>query len=559
MLLMAVSMGGHHVFSQSVTITLMPGWNWISCPMMDTLDFETAMGTFTPVSGDVIKSRWGQAIYNGNRWMGTISQFYPGYGYMYKSNRTMPVMVTFNAQQPSQQVVVTTDTPQFITAISAMGGGEVTTLDGTYILAKGLCWATHENPTTNDDDFVDAGSGVGPFSAMMTGLNISTTYFVRAYTVTADCITYGDQKVFTTRNGIPEVSTGMVTDIRGGIAFCDGTVTDDGGLNVIARGVCWSLVNNPTVNDSHTIDGSGIGSFTSIITGLSSNSTYYVRAYASTSQSITYGEELSFTTLDLPMGAVDGLFSVNDTLQVYFSQGNLQYIGSANTPIWKFADNQWDYFGASQNGDSQTVNRDLFRWGTSGYDHGAVCYQPWSTSTNDSDYYAYGLPGYNLYEQTGMADWGYNPIINGGNELNRWRTLSANEWSYVFNTRTTESGIRYAKAQVNNINGVILLPDNWDANYYTLNYTNQYDAKFYYNSITESQWSVLEQYGAVFLPAAGYLSGTSSYMVGSYGMYWSATSYGNDASRVLFEKNRVDAQIGGSKSTGFSVRLVYSE
>ena len=200
-LLLVMAMGSHRIFAQSVTVVLMPGWNWISCPMMDTLDFETAMGSFTPISGDIIKSQWGQSVYNGNRWMGSLSQFFPGYGYMYKSNRTMPVMVTFNSQQPTPQVVVTTSEPMLITAISAMGGGEVTTTDGTYILMKGLCWATHENPTTNDDFFQEAESGVGPFSVSMTGLNISTTYYVRAYAVTPNGTVYGNQLSFTTADG----------------------------------------------------------------------------------------------------------------------------------------------------------------------------------------------------------------------------------------------------------------------------------------------------------------------------------------------------------------------
>ncbi len=140
---------GTSLKAQEVTITLMPGWTWISIPSAETMDFATALGSFTPAVGDRIKSQWGIATYRGNgEWRGQLSDFYPGYGYMYYSARLVPVSVTFNAQQPTQQVVVTTDTPQFITAISAMGGGEVTTTDGTYIIVKGLCWATHENPTT---------------------------------------------------------------------------------------------------------------------------------------------------------------------------------------------------------------------------------------------------------------------------------------------------------------------------------------------------------------------------------------------------------------------------
>ena len=172
----------------------------------------------------------------------------------------------------------------------------------------------------------------------------------------------------------------------------------------------------------------------------------------------------------VPEGAINGLFTINDEgAQVYFSQGNLQYIGSAATPYWKFAENQWDYFGDNgQGSDSQTVDRDLFGWGTSGYNHGASAYQPWATSTGYGDYYAYGNSSNNLYDGNGQADWGYNAIANGGNTENSgWRTLTEAEWYYVIKIRATESGIRYAKATVNGVNGVVLLPDNWTANFTT--------------------------------------------------------------------------------------------
>jgi len=199
--LAAMLAAGTGLKAREVTITLMPGWTWISVPSTETMDFATALGSFTPAAGDRIKSQWGIATYRGNGgWRGPISEFYPGYGYMYYSARLVPVTMTFNAQQPIQQVVVTTDTPQFITAISAMGGGEVTTTDGTYIIVKGLCWAAHENPTTNDDFYEEAESGVGTFSVKMTGLNISTTYYVRAYAVTPNGTVYGNQLSFTTTN-----------------------------------------------------------------------------------------------------------------------------------------------------------------------------------------------------------------------------------------------------------------------------------------------------------------------------------------------------------------------
>ena len=69
----------------------------------------------------------------------------------------------------------------------------------------------------------------------------------------------------------------------------------------------------------------------------------------------------------------------------------------------------------------------------------------------------------NLTGSSANYDWGYNAISNAGNQENSgWRTLTNGEWSYLLMTRSTASGIRYAKAQVNGINGVILLPDNWN-------------------------------------------------------------------------------------------------
>jgi hypothetical protein len=194
--MMAVGTG---LKAQEVTIVLNPGWNWISCPMMDTLDFETALGSFTPTQGDIIKSRWGQAIYSNGHWMGRISQFFPGYGYHYKSNRTMPVMLTFNAQQPAPQVIVTTSEPTDITTTSATCGGNVASSNGDYVSVtlRGICWSTSPNPTFNDN-YIEAGNGLGSFTVSMTELTPGITYYVRAYAVTADGTYYGEQKTFVT-------------------------------------------------------------------------------------------------------------------------------------------------------------------------------------------------------------------------------------------------------------------------------------------------------------------------------------------------------------------------
>ena len=272
-----------------------------------------------------------------------------------------------------------------------------------------------------------------------------------------------------------------------------------------------------------------------------------------------------------PTGAIFGLFSISATQQVWFSQGNLQYKASTNT--WRFATNQWDYVGGteyngnhvgnlsgnSNNNISPTYSGwiDLFGWGTSGYNHGAVCYQPWSTSSTNSNYYAYGQSTYNLYDQTGKADWGYNQISNGGNIEDQWRTLTPSEWVYVFNQRNTTSGKRYAMAQVNGVNGVILLPDNWSASYYSLNNYNYYGS-YTNNVISSSNWTnFLEAHGAVFLPAAGYRINGTQFGAAGHGFYWtSKPSSPPEAVGLHFLGNYALAFDGYDRSRGCSIRLV---
>lgn len=97
-------------------------------------------------------------------------------------------------------------------------------------------------------------------------------------------------------NTIPTLSTITISSIMKNTASSGGNITSDGGASVTARGVCWSTSSNPTLANSYTNDGSGTGSFTSSITGLSPNTLYYVRAYATNSVGTAYGNEISFTT-----------------------------------------------------------------------------------------------------------------------------------------------------------------------------------------------------------------------------------------------------------------------
>ena len=566
----ALMTAGTGLKAQEATVVLNPGWTWISCPTMDTLDFATALGSFTPISGDIIMSKWGVATYTNGRWRGTISQFFPGNGYMYYSSRTMPVFLTFYAQQPLQ-VVVTTANPTAITTYGMTCGGEVTNSGSSGVLVRGVCWSTQQNPTINDPHTTD-GYGLGSFLSMVEGLEMNTTYYMRAYALTANGAGYGEQVMFTTKNGVPTLTTSAASEIGVTWATCGGDISDDGGMEITERGICWSTTSNPTIDGDHGANGAGLGSFTVNMNGLEANTTYYVRAYATNGYTTAYGNEVSFRTevaQTWPNGKLPGQFSVSETHQVQFSQGNLQYIGSAATPYWRFAEHQYDYFGTTtgQNSSDQNVDRDLFGWGTSGWDNGNMYYQPYNTEQfwDSNTGYGYGPTdgtnyNYSLTGNYANADWGvYNAILNGGNQTHQWRTMTNAEWSYLFNTRETISGIRYAKAQVYGVNGVVLLPDDWDASVYDLNYTNNTQAPFNSNVIADADWASMESYGAVFLPTTGYRYGTYVYYIDSYGFYWSASCYGSDdAHGVHFYSDglSVPSYYNINRSFGRSVRLV---
>jgi len=257
-----------------------------------------------------------------------------------------------------------------------------------------------------------------------------------------------------------------------------------------------------------------------------------------------------------PTGAINGKFSVSSSQKVYFSKGNLQYQGS--TQKWQFAANQYNYIGNNNSNIAQNYSGwiDLFGWGTSGWNCGNIYYRPHCSISSSIEY---GPPGnYSLTGSYANSDWGqYNAISNGGNVSRQWRTLTKDEWNYVFNMRTTTSGIRYAKAKVSNVNGVILLPDDWSTSFYSLSNTNNSNASFSSNTITATQWATLEQHDAVFLPAAGYRYGTSVNYVGSYGRYWSASSYSSGGAYSMdFSNSYLNASYSNGRDAGQSVRLV---
>ncbi|HOY30518.1 MAG TPA: hypothetical protein PKW80_01440 [Bacteroidales bacterium] len=139
-----------------------------------------------------------------------------------------------------------------------------------------------------------------PVSAVLSGLQYHTTYHFRIKAANAVNITYSDDMTFTTEITAPSITTNEVTSVLSSSAVCGGNVINDGGSAVTARGVCWSTNPGPTLSNYYTTNGSGTGSFTSNLTGLSLGTTYYVRAYATNALTTAYGNERSFTTVVIP-------------------------------------------------------------------------------------------------------------------------------------------------------------------------------------------------------------------------------------------------------------------
>ena len=242
-----------------------------------------------------------------------------------------------------------------------------------------------------------------------------------------------------------------------------------------------------------------------------------------------------------------GIFSVGEGKYVSFSQGNLQY--QQSTDEWRFAREQYEYIGADNIQNSALADKiDLFGWSA----NNTTAPFGVSTSMSASDYAG------------DFVDWGVNAIC--GDAPGTWRTLSVDEWGYLFKGRKNATQL-YSKGNIDGLRGMIILPDNWvmpEGLYFTAQPTNL-TMELDINTYTQAEWQRMEEAGAVFLCLTGRRDGTKIDHLEYYGGYWSSSkiSNSNHVSHMYYNYRskifRTDYKEGDHSygTNGRAVRLVH--
>lgn len=252
------------------------------------------------------------------------------------------------------------------------------------------------------------------------------------------------------------------------------------------------------------------------------------------------------------MGASPLAFSVSDEAKVYFSPGNLQY--NSTNGRWQFSRRQ--YLTVATDPDAADGLIDLFGWGTSGWESGAVAIEPQAVDAADSNYWVAGDSLAGLVGDYAEADWAYhNAIVGGGNRARQWRVLQAAEWQYLLGENPTRRG-RWGMATLEgSYRGLVVLPDQWaaPAGISFVAGASGWETNRY--SLVD--WFRMEQSGAVFMPAAGYREGAVSTSIGQTGNYWASdAASGICAHDLFFRAQALDATDIDARHYGFAVRPV---
>lgn len=226
-----------------------------------------------------------------------VVDYYYCYEIDYGASTTFLTNIKTFSTEDFQLPVVKTGEVDDVQANIANGHGEVTTDGGgDQISVRGLCWSLSHNPTISDY-YIYAGTGLGAFDCVISELQPDQTYYVRAFAGNSKGIAYGNEVSFTTEplGSLPTVTIDDYSIVSSNSFAVSATVAEPGASAVIVRGICWSTSPSPVMDNAHESCGEGIGSFSRTITGLVTNSKYYVRAYAVNGHGVAYSNEITIT------------------------------------------------------------------------------------------------------------------------------------------------------------------------------------------------------------------------------------------------------------------------
>ncbi len=365
--------------------------------------------------------------------------------------------ITLNFTHYSQPRVETLSATN-ITATGATLKGNVTSNGGATVTVRGFMYGTS---ASNLSQNVQSGSGTGNYTKALTGLSSGTTYYYKAYATNSIGTAYGDVMSFTTQTIYPpSVQTNSASNITTTGATLSGNVTSDGNATVTARGFMYGTSAN---NLSQTVqNGSGTGSFTKTLTGLSASTTYYYKAYATNTAGTAYGDVMSFTT-EASTGTVNGHAWVDLGLPSGTRWATCNVGASTPTAYGNYY--AW----------GETTPKDEYTWST--YQHANGSENTLTKYCNDAEYgdggFVDNLTTLELEDDAASANWGSG-----------WRIPTSAEmqelFDYCTHTWTTQSGV----------NGRLITGLNGNS---------------------------------IFLPAAGYSYGSEFYNAGYHGFYWSSS------------------------------------
>lgn len=240
---------------------------------------------------------------------------------------------------------VTTSSAQATGINSGTSGGNVTDDGGENVTERGIVWNTGSGPTVESSYLNQEGSGEGSFTSAMTNLTASTTYYVRAYAINSEGTSYGNELSFTTLSeDPPSVTTSSATDITYSSATIPAEVTDQGTYSVTERGIVYATFQSPTLEDaSYVSNAAGTGSYSTNLESLNEGTTYYARGYATSSAGTSYGNQISFSTVDLN----DLSFNFDGTNDYVYveDRDNLDLTTKYTLEAWIKLDDKDSYYG----------------------------------------------------------------------------------------------------------------------------------------------------------------------------------------------------------------------